>query len=276
MATGTVRTGLVEANGTQIYHEIRGDGPPVVFVPGAFGDGGNFQPVAELLADTHTAVTYDRRGNSRSPCPEGWTSTSMDEQADDCAALIEALGLERPVVFGSSGGGAITIAFLERHAALLRGAIVHEPVLPAVCPGMAKAMAELPQIIGERVAEGPASVLEGFARWVFGDEGFEARRETMHPEALARMVGNVDVTFGIETSVFTSFVPDADVLASLPIPVHAIYGEETPHVWLLEGAKWVSETTGGPLHAVPGAHVPRPDQAPAFAVALRPTLASMS
>jgi len=138
MPTETVRTGLVEANGTQLYHEIRGDGPPIVCITGASGDAVAYQLMAERLADTYTVVSYDRRGNSRSPKPDGWTATTIAEQADDCAALIEAVGLDRPVVFGNSSGGTILVGLLERHADALRGAIVHEPGLMTVAPSAAE------------------------------------------------------------------------------------------------------------------------------------------
>lgn len=275
MATKLVRTGIIEANGAQLYHEIRGDGPPVVCIPGAFGDAGNFQPTAELLAESHTVVTYDRRGNSRSPKPDDWTTTNVAEQADDCLALIEALGLERPAVVGNSGGGMILVGLLERHPESLRGAVLHEPMLPTVCPGIAEAFGDLSRVLTEGMSEGPEKVLELFARFVFGDEGFEARRGIMDPEALSRMAGNVEVTFGIERGL-ASFVPDADALAAVGIPVHAAYGEENEGTWLAEGAEWVSKATGGPLRAFPGAHLPRPDQVPAFADALREVLMSMS
>ena len=70
MAMDTASTGdLLEVNGTKIYHELRGSGPSVLFVAGATGDGGHFQRVVEILSDEFTVVTYDRRGNSRSPVP---------------------------------------------------------------------------------------------------------------------------------------------------------------------------------------------------------------
>jgi pimeloyl-ACP methyl ester carboxylesterase len=84
---------MIEVNGARIYHEVRGSGPSVLFIAGATGDGGHFERVAELLSDEFTVVTYDRRGNSRSPRPDGWESTSTEEQSDDAAGLIEALGL---------------------------------------------------------------------------------------------------------------------------------------------------------------------------------------
>jgi pimeloyl-ACP methyl ester carboxylesterase len=83
----------VTVNGAELYHEVRGEGPPVLLIMGATGDGGHFAQLAGLLADEFTVVSYDRRGNGRSPRPAGWQRTSAEEQADDAAALLQALGL---------------------------------------------------------------------------------------------------------------------------------------------------------------------------------------
>ena len=93
---------LLEVNGARIYHQVRGSGPSILFIAGATGDGGHFQRVAELLSDEFTVVTYDRRANSRSLHPEGWDSTSPEEQSDDAAGLIEALGIGPVAIFGNS------------------------------------------------------------------------------------------------------------------------------------------------------------------------------
>src|SRR3954447_14877381 len=68
----------VTANGTELYYETRGDGPPVLLIMGATGDGGHFDALADLLADEFTVISYDRRGNGRSPVPTGWTTTSPE------------------------------------------------------------------------------------------------------------------------------------------------------------------------------------------------------
>jgi pimeloyl-ACP methyl ester carboxylesterase len=59
--------GLIEANGTSLYYERRGVGPVVLVVSGATGDAGHWTGVADVLASAYIVVTYDRRGNSRSP-----------------------------------------------------------------------------------------------------------------------------------------------------------------------------------------------------------------
>jgi pimeloyl-ACP methyl ester carboxylesterase len=273
MSTKSMTTGLVEANGTQLYHEIRGGGPPVVLIHGGGGYAGVFQPTAELLAATYTVVTYDRRGNSRSPKPDGWDATSIEEQADDCVGLIEALGVERPVVLGHSYGGTILVGLLERHADALRGAIVYEPLLPSVAPSYAGFAEGAAKRFVEALAAGD-DPWDRFARWAFGDDAWELHPAEMRAEASR----NGDVNAEIESPAFLAFVPNADALASVRIPVHAVYGERTttPITCVVEGAEWVSRTTGGPLHAFPGDHTTLTTRPAEVVEALRPILESMS
>jgi pimeloyl-ACP methyl ester carboxylesterase len=97
-------TDFVATNGAKLYYERQGVGQALIFIAGSTGDAGNFTRVADLLADEFTVVTYDRRGNSRSERPAGWTKTSVSEQADDADGIIRALRLEPAVVFGASAG----------------------------------------------------------------------------------------------------------------------------------------------------------------------------
>jgi Alpha/beta hydrolase family len=82
----------ITATGAELYYEVRGNGPPVLLIPGGGLDGGTFGALAEILAGEFTVVGYDRRGLSRSPRPEGWSETSIAEQADDAAGLLRELG----------------------------------------------------------------------------------------------------------------------------------------------------------------------------------------
>jgi pimeloyl-ACP methyl ester carboxylesterase len=122
----------VAVNETELYYEIRGTGPPVLLIMGATGDGGHFDQLADLLADEFTVVSYDRRGNGRSPVPDGWETTSPEEQADDAAALLDALGTGPAAVFGTSAGGVYALCLMVRHPGSVRGAILHDPGLYAL------------------------------------------------------------------------------------------------------------------------------------------------
>src|SRR4029078_2536215 len=98
---------LIDVNGTTLYYERRGDGPPILLVSGATGDAGHWTEGAEVLSSTYTVFTYDRRGNSRSPRPAGWTATTIDEQADDAEALLTGLRLPPAIVLGPRAAGGI-------------------------------------------------------------------------------------------------------------------------------------------------------------------------
>src|SRR6476469_10441760 len=96
----------VTVNGTELYYEIRGAGPPVLLIMGATGDGGHFDALADVLADEFTVISYDRRGNGRSLAPAGWETTSPEEQADDAAGLLAVLLSSPAFVCGTSSGAA--------------------------------------------------------------------------------------------------------------------------------------------------------------------------
>jgi pimeloyl-ACP methyl ester carboxylesterase len=72
------------------------------------------------VAQELTVVTYDRRGFSRSPRPDGWAASSVAEQADDDAGLLWALDLTPAVVVGHSAGGSIAYSLVVRHPEVVR------------------------------------------------------------------------------------------------------------------------------------------------------------
>src|SRR5437667_5869301 len=74
-----------QVNGISLWWETQGaSGTPVVMVHGSWGDHHNWDLVAPRLAETHTVLTYDRRGHSQS---ERLTSQgSVHEDVADLAA----------------------------------------------------------------------------------------------------------------------------------------------------------------------------------------------
>jgi alpha-beta hydrolase superfamily lysophospholipase len=93
----------LQVNSARLYYEVRGTGPPLLLIPGGTVDSNHFTAVADLLAAQFRTVTYDRRGNGNSPRPASWQATSLAEQADDAAGLVQALGLATCTVWGEPG-----------------------------------------------------------------------------------------------------------------------------------------------------------------------------
>jgi pimeloyl-ACP methyl ester carboxylesterase len=267
------KAATVSVNGAELYHEVRGSGPAILFISGATGDAGHFGRVAELLADEFTVVTYDRRGNSRSPRPAGWDKTSMDEQADGVAGLIQALGLGPAVTFGTSGGAVILLNLLLRHPEVLRGAIVHEPPLVSVLSNAEEVGATLQSITKEGLANaGPRETMEMFIRQNAGDENFE----NLEPELRERMLGNAETFLLVELEGFVSYVPYAGALAEVKVPVQVMAGIDNRGVYYHEAAEWVAEHLGTDLQEIPGGHTPYFNRPEDLVMAIRPFLRGVS
>ncbi len=76
---------------------------------------------ARLAGRGHSAVTVDLRGHGRSSKPDG--PYDVPTVADDLAALIAWMGLERPVAAGQSWGGNVVIELAARHPSVVRGIV---------------------------------------------------------------------------------------------------------------------------------------------------------
>lgn len=116
--------------GGRPHYEVRCSGPALLMVHGGNGDAGLFSAVADLLADDHAVITYDRRGFSRStldgPFPASWNDT----HADDARRPLETVAGGPAGVFGSSAGAVVGLALVSRHP----GLVAHEPPLAEVLP----------------------------------------------------------------------------------------------------------------------------------------------
>jgi pimeloyl-ACP methyl ester carboxylesterase len=254
---------------TDLYHEVRGDGLPVVFISGATGDAGHFTGTAERLADEFTVVSYDRRGNSRSPAHGPF---SIAAQADDAAELIEALGIAPAVVFGTSGGGNILLELMCRRADVVRGAIVHEPALLALLPEDDPATADFAPVI-ELAATDPRAATEAFGRAMIDDATFDG----LEPEARERMLGNGANLFGNELDAFMSHLPDEAKLAAASVPAELLFSQGSLDLFTrTEIVAWLESSLGVQRRFVSGHHAPYLNQPEVFAEELRPLFRLLS
>lgn len=248
--TGNKVTDFVVANGARLYYERQGNGQPLLFISGTTGDAGNFTRTADLLADEFTVVTYDRRGNSRSERPPGWTTTSVAEQADDAAALIERLGLAPTVVFGASAGGTIALDLILRHPGSVRAGILQEPAVYAVLPDPAAALAPRRALAEQALrTKGPRAAVEALMRYLNDDDVMTV----IPPDILERMLNNAGTILDIETPGFAGWRPNSEELAALQVPLALMVASDT-----LAASRQVTERLARELGVeatvVPGRH----------------------
>ena len=115
------------ANGVRLHYEERGEGDPILCIHGAGSSALVWADAAEKLAGIGRVIAYDRRGCARSERPEPYERTSIAEQAEDAAALLDALGATPALVIGRSYGGTIAIDLALRHPDRVRAVVGLEP-----------------------------------------------------------------------------------------------------------------------------------------------------
>jgi len=95
----------------------------VVLVHGLASNCMTWEATASALsAAGHAVVSVDQRGHGRSSKPEG--GYGFDDVTGDLHALIQQLGLDRPIVAGQSWGGNVVLDFAARHPAAVSGIVL--------------------------------------------------------------------------------------------------------------------------------------------------------
>jgi pimeloyl-ACP methyl ester carboxylesterase len=118
-ANGTSETAgggqYAEVNGVNLYYETHGTGRPMILLHGGLGSGEMFAPILPTLADHHQVILVDLQGHGRTADVE--RPIEIPLMADDIAALIDHLDLDRPDVVGYSLGGGVALHTAARYPA---------------------------------------------------------------------------------------------------------------------------------------------------------------
>lgn len=105
---------LLELDGAKVYYETHGTGAPLVLVPGFAAGAWIWFKQTPAFARACRAIVFDPRGIGRSAARDEPISTDL--LADDVAALLDRLGIERAHIIGASFGGFVALAFALKHA----------------------------------------------------------------------------------------------------------------------------------------------------------------
>jgi pimeloyl-ACP methyl ester carboxylesterase len=112
MSTPT-STARVAVNGVDLYYEMHGKGSPLVMLHGGVNPSDMFGAPLAAMAKTHQVIAIHLRGHGFSTdTDQPWTCQQM---ADDVAALLDKLGIERIDFMGWSLGGGVALQTAIRH-----------------------------------------------------------------------------------------------------------------------------------------------------------------
>src|SRR5512135_1678326 len=162
---------VVQANNIEIYYEQQGAGEPLVLIPYLAADQACYAFQVADYAKHFTCFSVDLRSAGESDKPEGTISTEL--LADDVAAFIDALGIQKAHVMGVSLGAATGMWLAAKYPGKVKSLSLHsswaktDPFLKTVVEGW------------QAIAKGLGSVTEmvilGIFPWCFTPELYAAK-----------------------------------------------------------------------------------------------------
>ena len=164
-------------DGVEIAYDDRGRGPAVLLLHAFPLAASMWDAQAEALSATHRVVRFDARGFGGSGVGAG--PLTMERIADDGAALLDLLGIEKAVVGGCSMGGYAAFAFVRRHPQRLAGLVLQDTRAGA---DTAEAKANRATTAAKVLAEGASAAVEAFLPKLVGETTHRER-----PDIVARL-----------------------------------------------------------------------------------------
>jgi pimeloyl-ACP methyl ester carboxylesterase len=112
------RTGYAPVGDLDMYYEIHGSGPPLLLLHGAYMTIDLMGPLVPGLAGTRQVIAVELQGHGRTADAD--RPITYEQMADDAAALVRHLEIDRADVVGYSMGGGIALQLAIRHPGLVR------------------------------------------------------------------------------------------------------------------------------------------------------------
>jgi pimeloyl-ACP methyl ester carboxylesterase len=213
-------TRRVRAGGIELQVLDRGSGMPLLLVHGFPLDHSMWDAQVTRLSERWRVIAPDMRGFGGSQVTSG--TVTMEQMADDLAALVEALAIDEPIVLcGLSMGGYVALAFWRKHVERLRGLVLCDTRAAADTPQAAAGRLETAQRV---LGEGTQSLADAMLPRLFAPATLEndpnaiaAERQkilSVHPEGIAAALRGM-----------ASRRDFRDELANISLPTMVIVGE---------------------------------------------------
>ena len=111
----------IKVNQIDLFYEKTGQGSPIVLLHGNGEDHTIFDVMTKRLAKDYTVYAIDSRGHGKS---DRVAELSYSDMAEDAAAFIRELKLEKPALYGFSDGGIMGLLLAIEYPDMLSKLIV--------------------------------------------------------------------------------------------------------------------------------------------------------
>jgi pimeloyl-ACP methyl ester carboxylesterase len=255
-----------------IGYEDNGSGQPLLFIHGYPLNRTMWEPQIAGLADVARVIIPDLRGYGESdPVPGPY---SMEMLADDCSALLDAIGVTQPVVVcGLSMGGYVTFAFYRKYAARVAGLI-----LAATRAGVDSAEGKAGRTKSAELAreQGSGPIVETMLPKMLSPQSYQARPELV--ARVRRILASASVEGIVGALLAMRERPDSTpTLAQIGRSALILHGADDQLISPQEAQAMRAAIKASQLRMVPGAgHLPNLEQPELFNDAVREFLFALT
>lgn len=161
----------VRANNVNLYYEQQGAGEPLVLIPYLAADQACYAFQVADYAKHFTCISVDLRGAGQSDKPDSPYSTELF--ADDVAAFMQAIGVEKAHISGLSLGAAVGMCLASKHPEKVKTLSLHSG-WPKTDPYL-KTVVQTWQVMAKGLGSVPDMVIGGIFPWCFTPELYAAK-----------------------------------------------------------------------------------------------------
>jgi 3-oxoadipate enol-lactonase len=255
---------------SRVAVDLRGEGPPIVFLHGIGGGADSWAPQLDALSLRYRTIAWNMPGYHGSPALE---EMSFPALAETLLGMLDEFGLDRVHLVGHSIGGMVAQEFAASHPARLRSLI-----LSATSPAFGRSDGDFQRdFIAKRL--GPL------------DQG--RSMASLAPAIVAELVGDDPDPAGVDLAwrCMASVPPDAyrqamrclvtfdrrDALAAIAVPTLLVAGERDTNAPAAMMERMAAKIPGARFAVIAGAgHLANLERPQTFAAVLSEFLASLS
>ena len=242
--------------GAQLSYEVSGDGPLLILIPGARGDGEVFRPLAHHLISQYQVVTYDRRGFSRSSLdgPQDYDHR-LSTDADDVRSLIEHLTDQPATIFGNSSGALVALEVLTQYPERVQTVVAHEPPVIMLLPDAAKRLAFLDGVYDTYQKQGVSKAMQQFAGGTVGSGDLQVMEYALREHENAYTLSNVAYWMEHELRQYPRVALDLAALEAAAERIVLVGGRDSQDQVPYQSTRVLARQLGLEMVDLPGGHL---------------------
>jgi predicted RNA polymerase sigma factor/pimeloyl-ACP methyl ester carboxylesterase len=263
-------TSTLKVPGATLFYEVQGSGPVLLLICGGIYDARAYGGLAQSLADRYTVVSYDRRGNSRSPLDGAPQRLNIAVHADDAYRLLRNLERDEPAhVFGNSSGAMFGMELAARHPDHVRTVVAHEPPIFELLPERDHWRTVIREVEDTFAQQGAGPAMGVFNAGFDGEpqaddapaDDHAAAQEPSDPEKAAHlaeigkaMEKNMETFVGYEVPPVARYTPDIAVIRASSAHIVPAVGDASRGTAMYDATVILAEALGTSPAVFPGDH----------------------